>query len=77
MGLLRTLLTFPASAPVSGALWVAQKIHEAADAELRDPAAIKRALAALEAELDAGRITEAAFEEAEAALLERLEEARP
>jgi len=76
MGLLRTLLTFPASGPVAGTLWVARKIHEAADAEVRDPAAIRRALTALEADLDAGCITEAEFEEVEAILLQRLSEAR-
>jgi hypothetical protein len=76
MGLLRGLLTFPASVPVAGTLWVARKIHEAAEAEFRDPAAIRRALTALEADLDAGRITEAEFEEAEAILLQRLSEAR-
>lgn len=76
MGVLRTLLTFPASVPVAGTLWVARKIHDAADAELRDPAAIRRTLGELEAELDAGRITEDEFEDAEAVLLERLSEAR-
>mgnify|MGYP006298538823 CR=1 len=76
MGLLRAVLTFPASAPVAGTLWVARKIHEAADAELCDPAAIRRALTALEADLDEGRLTEAEFEDAEAILLQRLSEAR-
>ena len=72
MGLLTTLLTLPVAGPMKGALWVAQKIHEQATAELNDPAAIREALAELEADLDAGRIDEDAFEEAEAVLLQRL-----
>jgi hypothetical protein len=75
MGLLRGLLTFPVSAPVGGALWVAGQIHDAAARELTDPAAIRRALADLERELDAGRIDEDAFEDAEELLLRRLREA--
>lgn len=76
MGLLRSLLSFPVSAPVGGALWVAGQIRDAAEREWTDPAAIRRSLTALERELDAGRIDEEAFEEAEAILLKRLQEAR-
>lgn len=72
MGLLTSLLTLPVSGPVRSALWIAAKVHEAADAELRNPAAIRQALASLEADLEAGRIDEDAFEEAEAVLLDRL-----
>jgi hypothetical protein len=75
MGILRTLLTFPVSAPAGGALWVARQIHAAAEREISDPAAIRRALRALEEDLEAGRITEDAFEEAEEILLGRLAEA--
>lgn len=76
MGLLRSLLTFPATAPAGGALWAARKIHEAAEREIRDPAAIRRALADLERELEAGRLTEEEFEEIELVLLQRLSGAR-
>lgn len=76
MGLLTTLLTLPVSGPVKGALWVAEKVHDAAYAQLHDPAAVKRALAELERQVDAGEIDEDAFEAAEAVLLDRLEEAQ-
>jgi hypothetical protein len=72
MGLLRTLLTLPVSGPVNGALWLAGKVHEAALAQMNDPAAVKAALLDLERRLDVGEIDEDAFEEAEAALLDRL-----
>ena len=76
MGLLRTLLTLPVSAPVGGALWIAARIHESAQQEMTDPAAIRRALGELERELEAGRIDEPTFEAAELILLTRLREAR-
>lgn len=74
MGLLRSLLLAPVAGPMEGTLWIARKIHEAADRELHDPAAIRRALRDLEVELESGRLDEAAFEEAEAVLLARLRE---
>lgn len=76
MGILSTLLTLPVSGPIKGALWVAQKIHESAEAELHDPAAIKRALIDMERRLDAGEIDEETFEAAETVLLDRLMEAQ-
>ena len=76
MGLLGTLLTLPVSGPVRGALWVAEKIHETAVAEMHDPGAIRRALRNLEQRLEAGEITEDDFDAAEEALLDRLEAAQ-
>ena len=76
MGLLSRLLTAPVSLPVSGALWVAAKVAECAEAELTDPATIRAALGSLEQDLIAGRITEEAFELAEADLLARLSRGR-
>ncbi|MEO1678555.1 MAG: gas vesicle protein GvpG [Pseudomonadota bacterium] len=76
MGLLTRILSLPISAPAGGALWIAGKIHEAAEAEWTDPAAIRRALTALEQELEAGRISEEAFEDAELMLLQRLKAAK-
>ncbi len=75
MGLLTTLLTLPVSGPVRGAVWVLEKVHEAAEAQVYDPAAIKRELVDLERRLEAGEIDEAAFEAAEEVLLDRLDEA--
>jgi hypothetical protein len=76
MGLLSRLLTAPVSLPVSGALWVAAKVVECAEAELTDPATIRAALEALERDLLAGKISEDAFEAAEAELLARLTRGR-
>lgn len=72
MGILTTLLTLPVSAPLNTALWIGQKIHEHALETMNDPAEIKRQILALEQQLDAGEITEEAYEEAELALLTRL-----
>lgn len=72
MGLLTRLLTLPVSLPVSSTLWIARKIAEAAETERNDPAALKRALGALEASLEAGEIGEAEYEAAEAEILGRL-----
>ena len=77
MGLIAKLLTLPVAGPGAGALWVARQIHKAAEAELTDPVAIRRTLRDLEAQLEAGEIDEAAFEEAELVLLERLRSAAP
>jgi len=76
MGVLTKLLTLPVSGPVAGAVWVARQVHEAAEAQVNDPAAIRRELAALEVELEAGRLDEAAFEAREMVLLQRLRSSR-
>ncbi|MEU8934893.1 gas vesicle protein GvpG [Streptomyces sp. NPDC048409] len=73
MGLLTQLLTLPL-APVRGVGWVVDRVVEAAEQEYYDPAPVERELAALERELLAGRIDQAAFEEREDRLLDRLEE---
>ncbi len=75
MGLLSRLITLPVSSPLVGALWIARRVHEAAESEFRDPAAIRAALRGLERRLEDGEIDEETFEEAEAILLERLREA--
>jgi len=75
MGLLSRLVTLPVSSPLGGALWIARHVHQAAEREFRDPAAIRRALRNLERQLEDGEIDEETFEEAEAVLLERLREA--
>lgn len=73
MGLLRTLVTLPVAGPLQGSLWIARKIHEAAEQELNDPAAIRRALARLEQQLLAGEISEEAYDTVELELLQRLQ----
>lgn len=72
MGLLTGLLTLPVSGPLRGALWVVRQVHEAAEAEHRDPAAIRRALAELERQLERGEIDEPTYDDAEAELIARL-----
>lgn len=68
MGLLR-LLSLPIRAPFDAALWIAQNVHDAAEAERNSPAALKARLDELERALDAGRITEEEFDAEEADLL--------
>jgi hypothetical protein len=72
MGLLRALLTLPVSAPLAGIGWVAGRVAEAADQAWLDPKRVEGMLLALERRLEAGEITEAEFEAAEAKALEEL-----
>lgn len=72
MGLLRSLLSLPVKGPIDGTLWVARQIQDAADKELNDPAALRKALAALETQLLAGAISEEEYDEAETRLLLRI-----
>jgi hypothetical protein len=71
MGLLR-LLALPVLAPIGAVGWVAGKVNEAVEAQWNDPKRIEAALLQLETRLEAGEITESAFEAAEAELLEEL-----
>ncbi len=72
MGLLRKVLTLPLSGPANGVLWLASRIADAAEAELNDPAALRRALAEAEAALLAGDLSEEAYDAIEEDLLARL-----
>ena len=75
MGFLRSLLTLPVTAPLSGVLWVTEKITEAAETKMLDPETIKQELAFHEARLVAGEISEDEYELVEMDLLLRLKEA--
>ena len=75
MSLVAKLVTLPVSGPIGGAVWLARQIHAAAERELRDPAAIRAALADLERRLEAGEIDEPTFEAEESRLLDRIEAA--
>ncbi|MGW8885881.1 gas vesicle protein GvpG [Streptomyces sp. NPDC055749] len=75
MGLITGLLTFPI-APVRGVIWVAEKLNDAAERELHDPAVLRAQLAVLNQELEAGDITLEEFEREEERLLDRLHAAR-
>ncbi|NGM19584.1 gas vesicle protein [Roseomonas stagni] len=72
MGLLRTLLTLPISAPIAGVGWVAKQVAEAVDQQWHDPRRVEAALLLLERKLEAGEITEEQFEAAEAEQLAEL-----
>lgn len=72
MGLLRKLLLAPVDLPITGALWIVEKIAETAEGELTDPGSVRRLLRSLEAQLEAGEITEEEYELAEEILLDRL-----
>lgn len=76
MGLLTTVLTFPVSVPVRGTWWVVDQVIAAAEAELFDENRILAELRELVAQVETGQIDEAEYEAAEAALLDRLAEAR-
>ncbi|MFE7775214.1 gas vesicle protein GvpG [Streptomyces sp. NPDC057445] len=73
MGLLNQILTLPL-APVRGVAWVLDRVVEEAENTYYDPAPVYEELAALEADLRAGRIDEETFERRENELLDRLEE---
>ncbi|NEC69844.1 gas vesicle protein GvpG [Streptomyces sp. SID9727] len=75
MGLITGLLTLPV-APVRGVVWVAEKLNDAAERELRDPRVLRTQLALLNQELEAGDITIEEFEREEERLLDRLHAVR-
>ncbi|MCM2410642.1 MULTISPECIES: gas vesicle protein GvpG [unclassified Streptomyces] len=75
MGLITGLLTLPI-APVRGVVWVAEKLNDAAERELHDPAVLRTQLAVLNQELEAEDITLEEFEREEERLLDRLHAAR-
>jgi hypothetical protein len=71
MGLLTGLLTLPL-APVRGTVWIAERLQEQAEAELRDEATIHAGLLELQALREAGALDEAEIAAAEDALIEEL-----
>ncbi|MDB1088203.1 gas vesicle protein GvpG [Streptomyces sp. ACA25] len=72
MGLLSEVLLLPL-APVRGVAWVADKLADAAEKELRDPSPILARLAELNRALEDGEITSAEFEKEEEHLLDLLD----
>src|SRR5688500_7478885 len=75
MGLFK-LLTFPVSLPVAGGTWVLRTVLSEAERKYYDEAAILEEMSQLERQLQGGELDEAAFDEREEALLQRLLEAR-
>lgn len=72
MGLFTELALLPL-APVRGVVWVADRMADAAEEELRAPAAVRMRIAALNDRLEAGEISMAEFEQEEEHLLDLLE----
>lgn len=57
MGLFTGLLTLPL-APARGVVWLAEQIEREADRQWRDPAAVRRQIAEVDAAFAAGQLTE-------------------
>lgn len=76
MGLLSGVLLLPL-APVRGVVWVSDRLIDAAEAELYDPAVIRVQLAELNRALDEGEIDLARFEREEERLLDILDRKSP
>ena len=75
MGLITGILKLPL-APVTGTVWIAEKLLEQAEAEYYDENAIQARLREIEAARQAGDIGEDDAAQAEEELLERLLEGR-
>jgi hypothetical protein len=75
MGLIGALIKLPL-APVSGAIWAAERVQEQAEAEYYDEGAIQARLREVDAARRAGRLGEADAMRLEDELLERLLEGR-
>ena len=75
MGLIGALLKLPLT-PITGTVWVAERIQEQAEAEYYDEGAIQAQMREIDAARQAGEIEEADAAAAEDALLERLLEGR-
>ncbi|WP_406143332.1 gas vesicle protein GvpG [Streptomyces sp. NBC_01012] len=76
MGLLSGVLLLPL-APVRGVVWVSDRLIDAAEAELYDPAVIRTQLAELNRALDDGEIDLTRFEREEERLLDMLDRKTP
>jgi gas vesicle protein GvpG len=75
MGLLSGILLLPL-APVRGTIWVAEKLADQAAREQDDEVVVRRLLVEAELALERGELTLEQYEEAEDALLDRLDRAR-
>lgn len=76
MGLLTTLLTFPVSLPIQGALWTIRQVIRQAEDVHYDEESIQEQLMQLGLLFEMGEIDEEEFEQSETVLLDRLDEAR-
>lgn len=76
MGLFTDLLLLPVTGPYRGLRFLLESIQERANAEFFDPSRIQADLMALGLRLDSGELSEDEYLDAEAILLERLNQAR-
>ncbi|MEV0774119.1 gas vesicle protein GvpG [Streptomyces sp. NPDC050428] len=76
MGLLSGVLLLPL-APVRGVVWISDRLIDAAEAELYDPAVIRVRLSELNRALEDGEIDLVRFEREEEQLLDILERKSP
>ena len=67
------ILAFPVTGPLRTVGWISGAIRDAVDRKINYPAEIKRTLAALEQQLEAGSISEQEYERMEMELIERLQ----
>jgi hypothetical protein len=68
------ILGLPVTGPLRTVAWIGGAIRDAVDSKMNDPAEIKRTLAALEQQLEAGSISEEEYEQMEMELIKRLQE---
>jgi hypothetical protein len=71
MGLIGRVVALPL-APITGVLWLAEKLQEIAETEMHDPAALRRHLTTAEADHAAGLISDAELSAIQDAIVERL-----
>lgn len=76
MGLVTGLLTLPL-APVRGVAWVAEQVQRQAEAELNDPAVLRRELDKVEEAYDAGELSEEERDTLQEQLIGRILQSRP
>lgn len=71
MGLFTGLLTLPL-APVRGVVWIAEQLHDRADAQMNDPSVLRAKIDELDRAHERGEISEEERDEQQEELLERL-----
>jgi hypothetical protein len=70
--MLLQLLALPLTGPLRAVAWIGGVVRDAVDRQLNDPMEIKRLLAVLERQLEAGEISEQDYEAIEIDLIGRL-----
>lgn len=71
MGLFSGLVTLPL-APLRGVVWIAEQLHDQADAQLNDPGVIRQKIDELDRAHERGEISVEERDEQQEELLERL-----